>query len=80
MIEKFGSARSAHLNEFLDLNHTRSILIFVSLLIPKFARVPFAWRGELRHQDTIALAVLASPLGFALVLVVMFQLHENLMQ
>jgi hypothetical protein len=40
MIEKFAVARGRRLSEFLDLNHTRNVIILVSLLIPKFAQGP----------------------------------------
>jgi hypothetical protein len=39
MIEKFACARGKDESEFLDLDHTNS-MILVSLLIPKFARGP----------------------------------------
>jgi hypothetical protein len=38
MIEKFAKSRGKVQSEFLDLNHTRRIMILVSLLIPRFAR------------------------------------------
>jgi len=38
MIEKFAVSRGPVGSEFLDLNHTSSTMILVSLLIPKFAR------------------------------------------
>jgi hypothetical protein len=38
MIEKIAGAQGRHQSEFLDLNHTRSPLILVSLLITKLAR------------------------------------------
>jgi hypothetical protein len=38
MIEKFAKSRRPERSEFLDLNHTRKIMILVSLLIPKLAR------------------------------------------
>jgi len=78
MSEKFVSTRNTCTNEFLDLNHTRNILMFVSFLIPKFVRIHSACGGELRNRDTIALEDFASPpLGFAFGLVVMCRLHEN---
>jgi hypothetical protein len=38
MIEKFAGVLGPVMSEFLDLNHTRRIIILVSLAIPKFAR------------------------------------------
>jgi len=52
MIEKVASMCSTVRSEFLDLNHTRKLIILVSLLIPKFARdARFeVWRtSELGH-------------------------------
>jgi hypothetical protein len=40
MIEKFAVACGMRLREFLDLNHARTIMELVSLLIPKFAPAP----------------------------------------
>jgi hypothetical protein len=40
MIEKFASARCKPGSEFLDLNHTRTMMVLVSLAMPKFARDP----------------------------------------
>jgi hypothetical protein len=37
MIEKFASVGSTVVSDFLDLDHTSSSMILVSLLIPKFA-------------------------------------------
>jgi len=37
MIEKFATYRGTVWSEFLDLNHTRKIVLLVSLLFPKFA-------------------------------------------
>ena len=52
MIEKFAGARDAVLSEFLDLNHTSTSMILVSLLIPKFARdtsIEFGRTSESEH-------------------------------
>jgi len=38
MIEKFAGVRGSGLSELLDLNHTSSPMILVSLAIPKFAQ------------------------------------------
>ncbi len=40
MIEKFARCRGSAPSAFLNLNHTSTIMILVSLLIPKFARGP----------------------------------------
>jgi hypothetical protein len=42
MIEKFAGIYRTPWSEFLDLNHTRKIVILVSLWIPKFAPGPRA--------------------------------------
>jgi len=55
MIEKFAIASRAHESEFLDLNHTSSSMILVSLLIPKFARVP-----SIKHEANFGIGTLAS--------------------
>jgi hypothetical protein len=52
MVEKFAISRGTASSEFLDLHHTRKIMILVSLLIPKFARDTGieVWRtSELGH-------------------------------
>ncbi len=46
MIEKFAVARGGHLSEFLDLNPTRTFMVLVSRLIPKFAQGPSIKRGR----------------------------------
>jgi hypothetical protein len=38
MIEKFAGVRGLGLSEFLNLNHTSTSMLLVSLMIPKFAR------------------------------------------
>ncbi len=54
MIEKFAVASGTHLSEFLDLNHTSSSMILVSLLIPKFASGPSIEHGANFGIGTLA--------------------------
>ena len=55
MIEKFAIILGSVASEFLDLNRTSKSMLLVSLMMPKFAPVPAANSGELRHRDTSAM-------------------------
>jgi len=46
MIEKFTDIHRTSWSEFLDLNHTRTFTMLVSLLLPKFALGPSNEHGR----------------------------------
>ncbi len=55
MIAKFAIIIGKAASEFRDLNRASKIMLLVSLMMPKFAPVPAANTGELRHRDTSAM-------------------------
>ena len=68
MIEKFATVGSKAQSDFLDLNHTNTSMILVSLMIPKFAPDLAESAGELRNRGTSA----AKPNGRRRLLVTTF--------
>ncbi len=55
MIAKFAIILGRVASEFLDLNRISKSMLLASLMMPKFAPVPAANPGELRHRDTSAM-------------------------